>query len=111
MESERRLDTTLIRLSGEFDISCEEAFLEELGGVLDSATSTLIVDLRALDFMDSTGLRVLVSLDNLARSDGFDFTVLCGNGRVRRVLRETGLDRLLPVVDPSDVVPATDASV
>ena len=111
MRSERHLDTVMIHLYGEFDLECEEPFLEELGRTLDSDTSTLILDLQALEFMDSTGLRMLVSLDNLARSDGFDFTVFCGNGLVRRVLNQTGLDGVLSVVDRSGVVPATDSLV
>ena len=111
MQSRREFDTAVIRLSGEFDLSCEDTFFEELGRTLDSETSTLILDLQALEFIDSTGLRMLLSLDNLARSDGLDFTVFCGDGTVRRVLRETGLDGVLPLVDPSGLVPATDSPV
>ena len=111
MRSERSLDTTVIRLSGEFDLSCEDALWEELGQVLDSEISTLVLDLQGLEFIDSTGLRMLLSLNNLAQSDGFDFTVFCGKGMVMRVLYETGLDGILPVVNPAGVVPATDAPI
>ena len=45
------------------------------------------------------------------REAAFDFTVLCGNGQVRRVLRESGLDGVLAVVDPSGAVPASDSPV
>jgi len=111
MQSERRFDTTMIRLSGEFDLSCEDAFSEELGLTLDSDTSTLILDLQFLEFIDSTGLGMLVMLDNLAKSDGFEFTVFCGPGLVARLLHKTGLDGVLSVVNPSGVVPPTDAPV
>jgi anti-sigma B factor antagonist len=110
MWSERQLDTAVIHLSGEFDLSCTDAFFEELGRALDSETSALVLDLQALQFIDSTGLRMLLSLDSRAKSDGFDFTVRCRDGTVRRVLRETGLDGVLPVVDPSSRVPATDSA-
>jgi anti-sigma B factor antagonist len=111
MQSEYSNDTALIRLYGEFDLSCEQPFQTELRRILAGEVATVIVDLRGLDFIDSTGLRMLLSLDNLAREDGFDFTVFSGNGAVRRVLRETGLDGVLPLIDPSGVVPATDAPV
>ena len=112
MQSERRLDTTMVRLSGEFDLGCENAFFEELGRALDSHASTLILDLRTLDFIDSTGLRMLVSLNRVADSDGFDFTVFCGKGMVGELLHRTGLDGVLSVVYPSGgVVPATDVPV
>jgi anti-sigma B factor antagonist len=108
---ERRLDTATIWLSGEFDLACEERFMEELGSVLDSLVGTLVLDLRGLQFMDSTGLRILIQIDATAQNDGFDFVVFCGNGAVRRVLHETGLDGVLSVVDPSGVVPASDSPV
>jgi anti-anti-sigma factor len=79
---------------------CERPFLEELGAALDEQTTALVLDLRALKFIDSTGLGMLVALDASARDDGFDFTVLCREGGVRRVLRETGLDGVLPLVVP-----------
>jgi anti-sigma B factor antagonist len=100
MRAERQLHTMIVRLSGDFDLACKVRFQEELGRVLDGHTESLLLDLRGLDFIDSTGLRVLVHTDALARSDGIDFTVLCSDGQVRNVLQETGLDGVLPVVDP-----------
>ena len=111
MWQEHHLGTTIIRLVGEFDLACDDRFQEELGRVLDDETETFILDLRGLEFIDSVGLRMLVQIDALARSDGFDFTVLCGDGQVRSVLMQTGLDGVLPLVDPSGVVPASDSPV
>ena len=99
-DATRSQDKLTLRLRGEFDLSCEQRFQEELGLQMDNTVSRLVVDLRALTFIDSTGLRMLLSLDAIARSDGFDFAVLCETeGLVRMVLRETGLDRVLPIVD------------
>ena len=111
MRVEQQLDTMLIRLHGEFDLTCEEPFREELAGALDVNTTTLVLDLRALKFIDSCGLRMLVTLDRATSEDGLDFTVLCGEGHVRQVLRNSGLDGVLPVVGPSGVVPASDTPV
>ena len=111
MRAERQLHTMIVRLSGEFDLACEERFQDELGRVLDGHTGTLLLDLRDLDFIDSTGLRVLVQTDELARSDGVDFTILCRDGQVRDVLRVSGLDGYLPVVDPWGTVPDSDSPV
>jgi anti-sigma B factor antagonist len=111
VETERHLDTSIVRLHGEFDLSAEERFRENLERVVHAATATLVLDLRGLTFMDSTGLRMLVSLNNRAELDGIDFAVLCDDGNVRNVLRETGLEGILPVVDPSDAIPASDSPV
>jgi anti-sigma B factor antagonist len=111
MRCERQLATTIVRLAGEFDLTCEEPFQEEFGRVLDGNTETLVLDLRGLDFMDSTGLRILIQISALALSDGFDFEILC-SVPVRHVLRETGLDGVLPVIDAkTGVVPASDSPV
>jgi anti-anti-sigma factor len=111
MRVEQHLDTSIIRLQGEFDLSCEERFQAELDATIDEQTETLVLDLRGLEFMDSTGLRMLVQLDRLAQRDGIDFSVFCGNGQVRMVLRETGLDGILPVVDPAGVVPRSESAI
>jgi anti-anti-sigma factor len=110
MRVERHFYTVLISLHGEFDCSCERPFREELGGALDKAKA-LVLDLHALKFIYSPGLRMLLALDRTARDDGLDFTVLCGSGGVRHVLRDTGLDGLLPIVDDAGAVPASDSPV
>ena len=70
-----------------------------------------MLDLRALTFIDSVGLLMLATLSRTTSENGLDFTVLCGEGHVRRVLRETGLDGVLRVVGPSGAVPASDSPV
>ena len=109
--AEQHLDTTIVRLYGEFDLSGEERLNVLLEHLEDDRPATLVLDLRGLTFIDSTGLRVMVSLLNDASRDGFDFAVLCSEGPVRAVLRETGLDGVLPVIDPAGSVPPTDSPV
>jgi anti-sigma B factor antagonist len=109
MRVEQQPDTVLIRLQGEFDLTCEQPFSEELTFSLEADTTTLVLDLCALTFIDSVGLRMLVTLSRTTSEDGLDFTVLCSEGHVRRTLRETGLDGVLRVIDPSGPVPASDS--
>jgi anti-sigma B factor antagonist len=109
IEVERHMQTSIVRLHGEFDLGAETRFEEEIASLLDDATATVMVDLRGLTFMDSTGLRALVSLYKRADHGSFDFAILCEDGNVRRVLRETGLDGVLPVIDPAGAVPVSDS--
>jgi anti-sigma B factor antagonist len=111
MRVEQQLDTVLIALHGEFDVTCEEPFCRELASALEEETTALVVDLRKLTFMDSVGLRMLVTLNMATSEDGLDYTVICGEGYVRQVLRETGLDGVLPVVDPYGSVHASDSPI
>ena len=109
MRSEKHVESAIVRLYGDFDVSCEQRFRQGLARALDGETSTLILDLRALAFIDSVGLRVLLSIDSAARREGFELKVLCGDGQVRHVLSVTGLDRRLPLVDHSGLEPTSDS--
>ena len=111
MRVEQQLGAVLIRLHGEFDLSCEEPFRQALACALDKDTTSLVLDLCALTFIDSAGLLMLVTLDAASREDGLDFTVLCDEGHVRQVLRAAGLDGVLRVLGPSGAVPNSDSPV
>ena len=58
-----------------------------------------MLDLRDLTFMDSTGLRVMVSADARARDDSRRLAVVQGPESVHRVFRITGLDDHLEMVE------------
>lgn len=74
-----------------------QARLEELR---QSGFRRLVVDLRRLDFIDSTGLRLLLACDAEARQDGFSFALTPGPARVQRVFELTRTLDVLPFVDP-----------
>jgi anti-sigma B factor antagonist len=66
-----------------------------------SVTSPAVIDLSGCQFIDSTGLSVLVVACRRAESDGHPAVVVVAppGSQVRKVLRLTGLDSHLPVVD------------
>jgi anti-anti-sigma factor len=111
MRVERSDGTVMIRLHGEFDMACAERFEDELDGALDRETVALVVDLCDLQFMDSTGLRILLTLNGTTNEHGIEYTVVCDEGAVRHVLLATGLDGVLPVVTPHGAVPRSDSPV
>jgi anti-anti-sigma factor len=61
----------------------------------------VVFDLRALDFMDSSGIRVLITAHHAAVESGGRVTVAAGRGtgEVARVLAISGLDGILELVD------------
>ena len=86
-----------VALSGELDLAGVQAFQE----ALEHARATggrLVVDLRDLEFIDSSGLRVLVGLHNAAETHGFEYTILPGPPEVQRAFALCGLDRTLRFV-------------
>jgi anti-anti-sigma factor len=87
-------------LRGELDISTAGPLENNLERVEADAPALLVLDLSQLDFMDSTGLRILISADQRARDGGRRLVLVRGNDIVQRVLRLTGLDERLEIVDP-----------
>lgn len=96
---EPRGKSALVRLAGEFDLSSKKEFVTRLSEVTSTRPEEVILDLRDVAFIDSTGLRLVLEAWNQSQRGGFDFAVLRGEGQVRRLLQETGLDRALPIVE------------
>ena len=102
--SEQRGETVFVRLSGELDISSASKVEDELARVEPSRPETIVLDLRNLVFMDSTGLRLLIAADTRARNQGRKLKIVKGPEPVQRVFRITRLEERLEIVDeaPAD---------
>ena len=88
-----------LELAGELDISSAPVLEEALGRIEADQPSLLLVDLRGLDFMDSTGLRTLVSANQRARTQGRRFAIVRGPEQVDRIFSVTRLDERFEIVD------------
>jgi anti-sigma B factor antagonist len=97
--SERDGGTSYMRLEGEFDLASKEIFKQRLLEVTAERPGGVIVDLSGLEFMDSSGLRMIVDAETLCRESGIDYGVIAGSGQARRVFDLTGMDDVLPVLD------------
>ena len=96
---EESAHTVRIELEGELDIATTPSADAELRRVEQSGARVIVLDLRALTFMDSTGLRLLVSADARARRGEHRLAIVRGPAVVQRVFELTGLDARLDVVD------------
>lgn len=90
---------TQIALSGELDISSARRVEDELAAAQARSLELLVLDLRELEFMDSTGLRLIVRADEAARANGTRFVIVRGPEAVQRVFKIVGLDDRLEMVD------------
>ena len=104
--TEQHPGQTRVVLIGELDIASTQDLENELSAVEANSPGTVVLDLRRVEFIDSTGLRALVAADERARSAGRRLAVVRGPDAVERLLTVTQLDQRLDIVDDPDSVGA-----
>jgi anti-sigma B factor antagonist len=87
-------------VTGDFDLVGVEPFDLEVGRAASLAGSgPVVVDLRGLSFIDSSGLRAILAAHSKLTARGVDVSFLKPPERLWRVFAVTGTDRLLPFDD------------
>jgi anti-sigma B factor antagonist len=89
----------VISVTGELDLASSPALEQQLERLAPTDTALVIVDLRALEFMDSTGLSVLVRADQRAQEHNQRLVLVKGPQQVQRLLTLTGVEERLTLVD------------
>ena len=84
---------------GELDIATTPELEQALADATADAVSEIVLDLRELSFMDSTGLRALAQANMRAEASGVSLSIIRGPRQIERVLEISGLGSLLPLVD------------
>jgi anti-anti-sigma factor len=98
-QATREDDHARLSLYGEFDIAAVAHFEAALEELERDRPDRILVDLRGVTFLDSTGLRALLVADTRAREAGRRLILLQGPDAVRRVFEITGLEERLELVD------------
>jgi anti-anti-sigma factor len=89
-----------IAIHGELDLATApqlDAEFERVGAL--EGIEVVVVDLRELAFLDSTGLEAIVKFDARSRANGVELTVVRGPRAVERLFAVMQLDRKLRIVD------------
>jgi anti-sigma B factor antagonist len=93
-----------VALTGELDIATAPQLERRLSELFGEGLSQLVLDLRRLAFIDSTGLRVVLGLVDGAGTRDAHVVVVKGPEAVQQVFALTGADRgLLMIDDPSEL--------
>jgi anti-sigma B factor antagonist len=87
----------LLMVEGELDIATASRLIAVLNGAVQEALSSLIVDLSQVDFMDSTGLALLINAHRRLTRRRKGFAVVCPPGPLRRVFEMTDMVDMLHV--------------
>ena len=87
-------DHTLLRVIGEIDVYTAPKLREQLIKLADDGVRRIVVDLGMVEFLDSTGLGVLVGALKRAKASGGSFALVCNQPRLLKIFRITGLERV-----------------
>ncbi len=111
LNTRTQAEHTVLEVSGEVDVYTAPALRDRITDLLDAGRHRLVVDLAGVEFLDSTGLGVLVAGLNRAREVGGTLDLVCPQERVLKLFRITGLDEVFavhPTVDQAVASPAAD---
>jgi anti-sigma B factor antagonist len=88
---------TVISVTGEIDVYTAPTLRERLNELVADGEYHLVVDMAGVDFLDSTGLGVLVGGLKRARSHEGTLQLVCDQEKILKVFRITGLTKVFPI--------------
>lgn len=88
-----------VRLEGTCDLATAPDLRNALQPLLPPEVTEVVVDVTELDFIDSTGLGVILGAMRRLREGSGVLRIAGATGTVRRVLEITDLDKVIPLVD------------
>ncbi len=96
------LDTpgvAVVRVVGELDVATAPRLRQEAVRLVGININRVVLDLSGIDFIDSTGLGVIVGMVKRLRTHGGDLSVVRGHDRVNKVFDITRVSEILPLND------------
>jgi anti-sigma B factor antagonist len=99
LATKKRGLAAIVEVRGTLDLHSSVRLDREIDSLLRGDTREILVDLRGIEFMDSIGLRSLVSAHRRALRANVPLWLVRGGAPVAQVLRMTGLDMALPLIE------------
>lgn len=93
---------TVLAVKGEVDVYTAPRLREKLVELASQGRHRIVVDLEGVDFLDSTGLGVLVGGLKRLRSHEGDLELVCTQNRILKVFEITGLTKVFSIYDTVD---------
>jgi len=99
-------DAPGLAVRGEVDSATAPALTERLDAEIRESVGSFVLDLSGLEFLDSTGLRVLLRARGLLGREDRALVVICPYGPVRRVFELSGLSTVFALYPSRDAAAA-----
>jgi anti-anti-sigma factor len=101
IEVRHETDRIILRLDGELDLASAPRLQSAIDASL-AARAVVVLDLQQLQFIDSTGLRVILSARARSRACGHELAITPGSQQVQRLLSVTGVSDHLRIIAAPD---------
>jgi anti-sigma B factor antagonist len=92
-------DRTVVAVGGEIDVYTAPKLREQLVDLVNAGRYHLVVDMEGVEFLDSTGLGVLVGGLKRVRAHEGSLRLVCTQERILKIFRITGLTKVFPIHD------------
>lgn len=89
----------IIRVRGEIHVSTAPEFAQRLSEAIDSGKTAIVLDMAGVEFIDSTGLSVLLNGLRLVTQMHGRMAIVCANPTVLRLFQITSLDDTFDIFD------------
>ena len=94
--------TTIVSVGGEIDVYTAPKLRDKITELVAAGAHDLIVDLEAVEFLDSTGLGVLVGGLKKVRAHDGRLQLVCTQDRLLKIFRITGLAMVFAIHDSAE---------
>lgn len=92
-------DAVVVAVAGELDALAAPQLDEHLTDLVAESPGVVVVDLTEVEFLDSTGLGVLIKALTGLRENGGELSLVATSPRILKVLSITGMDQVMNVGD------------
>jgi anti-sigma B factor antagonist len=92
----------VVEVAGEIDVYTAPRLREKMVELVNAGHYHLVVDMESVEFLDSTGLGVLVGGLKRVRSHDGSLRIVCTQERLLKIFRITGLTKVFPIHDSVD---------
>ena len=107
LELSEQAGWSVLLVGGEVDVATAPRLREQLIKLVNDQRFQIVVDLGGVDFIDSTGLGVLIGALKRVRTHGGDLGLVCTERRILKVFEITGLDHVFTIHETVDAAVAS----
>jgi anti-sigma B factor antagonist len=102
LETRQVGDRTVVTVGGEIDVYTAPKLRDKITELVNAGHHTILVDMEQVEFLDSTGLGVLVGGLKKVRAQQGSMELICSQDRLLKIFRITGLAKVFTIHDSED---------